>query len=298
MLNKYEESQKEFVAYVKQAQQSNKISHAYLIETNGYINYKDLVIDFAKFLLCLEKNEEEIANIVHLIDNNVYSDLKMVKAEGLSIKKEQIMDLLDDYSKKSNYGGKRIYIIDEAYKLNKSSSNSLLKFLEDPYENTIGIMIVENRYQVIDTIRSRCQLLSLKSNDLLDDKEEKQRENIVNFLLQLIDNAEITLLNIDELYFAYFTTKNDIVNSFNLLQLLYNDIINLKFEHAIINFHKYSSQLKHISDMFTLKSLIKMENIISVNSQLVKNNANMNMLIDKIIIEIKGVIENDKNSGN
>ncbi|MEG1596935.1 MAG: hypothetical protein RR359_01510 [Bacilli bacterium] len=298
MLNKYEESQKEFVAYVKQAQQSNKISHAYLIETNGYINYKDLVIDFAKFLLCLEKNEEEIANIVHLIDNNVYSDLKIVKAEGLSIKKEQIMDLLDDYSKKSNYGGKRIYIIDEAYKLNKSSSNSLLKFLEDPYENTIGIMIVENRYQVIDTIRSRCQLLSLKSNDLLDDKEEKQRENIVNFLLQLIDNAEITLLNIDELYFAYFTTKNDIVNSFNLLQLLYNDIINLKFEHAIINFHKYSSQLKHISDMFTLKSLIKMENIISVNSQLVKNNANMNMLIDKIIIEIKGVIENDKNSGN
>ncbi|MEG1900119.1 MAG: hypothetical protein RR161_01040 [Bacilli bacterium] len=298
MLNKYEESQKEFVAYVKQAQQSNKISHAYLIETNGYINYKDLVIDFAKFLLCLEKNEEEIANIVHLIDNNVYSDLKMVKAEGLSIKKEQIMDLLDDYSKKSNYGGKRIYIIDEAYKLNKSSSNSLLKFLEDPYENTIGIMIVENRYQVIDTIRSRCQLLSLKSNDLLDDKEEKQRENIVNFLLQLIDNAEITLLNIDELYFAYFTTKNDIVNSFNLLQLLYNDIINLKFEHVIINFHKYSSQLKHISDMFTLKPLIKMENIISVNSQLVKNNANMNMLIDKIIIEIKGVIENDKNSGN
>ena len=61
---------------------------------------------------------------------------------------------------------KRIYIIKEAEKLNVSSANTMLKFLEEPEDNIIAFLVTDNRYHVIDTLLSRCQILTLKENKI------------------------------------------------------------------------------------------------------------------------------------
>ena len=65
-------------------------------------------------------------------------------------------------------GGKRIIIIDTADDLNKSSSNALLKLLEEPPKNTLFLLISHQPNLLLPTIKSRCQKLSFSNLDQTD----------------------------------------------------------------------------------------------------------------------------------
>ena len=65
-------------------------------------------------------------------------------------------------------GGKRIIIIDTADDLNKSSSNALLKLLEEPPKNTVFFLISHQPSLLLPTIKSRCQKLSFSNLDQTD----------------------------------------------------------------------------------------------------------------------------------
>ena len=65
-------------------------------------------------------------------------------------------------------GGKRIIIIDTADDLNKSSSNALLKLLEEPPKNTIFLLISHQPNLLLPTVKSRCQKLSFSNLNQTD----------------------------------------------------------------------------------------------------------------------------------
>ena len=160
---------KNYIDYINKIIENNKVSHAYLIEINDYDTDKKYIFDFIKMILCnisYEKLEKENNNIIDLIDNNDYPDIKIIEPEGSTIKKSQMIDLQKDYSNKSLLDGKRIYVVKEADKLNPASANTLLKFLEEPEEDIIAILLTTNRYKIIETILSRCQILTLKENSI------------------------------------------------------------------------------------------------------------------------------------
>ena len=75
MLEKYRDSQSVFYNYFMHSFNSNRISHAYLIETNNVSYNFSLAMDLAKFLLC---DGVYNAKICSLIDNNNYPDLKIL----------------------------------------------------------------------------------------------------------------------------------------------------------------------------------------------------------------------------
>lgn len=160
------EEQQKLFSLIKNEICNNKISHAYLIETNDYNNVQAVVKEFVKLLLCNNRYIEGqncYCDICTLIDNNNYPDIEYIDADGSFIKKEQLMKIQKDFRNKSAYNNKQIYIINDATKLNSSSANTILKFLEEPGEGIIAILIANNRYKVIDTIVSRCQVISLEN---------------------------------------------------------------------------------------------------------------------------------------
>ncbi|MBR5370245.1 MAG: hypothetical protein IK137_02960 [Bacilli bacterium] len=160
---------KNYIDYINKIIENNKVSHAYLIEINDYDADKKYIFDFIKMIICnitYEKLEKENNNIIKLIDNNDYPDIKVIEPEGSTIKKSQMIDLQKDYSNKSLLDGKRIYVVKEADKLNPASANTILKFLEEPEEDIIAILLTTNRYKIIETILSRCQILTLKENSI------------------------------------------------------------------------------------------------------------------------------------
>lgn len=75
------------------------------------------------------------------------------------IRVEDAQEILKSLSLKSYEGGYKITIIWMAEKMNIAASNKLLKLLEEPSDKTLFILIAENEEDIIQTIRSRCQVL-------------------------------------------------------------------------------------------------------------------------------------------
>lgn len=71
-----------------------------------------------------------------------------------------------------------IYIID-ASNLNEKNENSLLKFLEEPLKNAYIFVLCNNKYDLIETIRNRCYLLTMEkySNEVLSEFVNSDHNN-------------------------------------------------------------------------------------------------------------------------
>ena len=82
-----------------------------------------------------------------------------VKNKQGEIRVDDAQEILKSLALKSFEGGHKVMIIWMADKLNTAASNKLLKLLEEPTERTVFILISENEEDIIQTIRSRCQVL-------------------------------------------------------------------------------------------------------------------------------------------
>ena len=156
-----------FIQIINGIVKNHKISHAYLVEVNNYEEDLQYVTSFIKMILCdLSYDELKSSDnpIIHLIDSGNFPDIRVVSSDTSVINKSLILDLQKEFNNKSLLDGKRFYIIEEAEKLNGYSANTILKFLEEPEDDIIAFLLTDNRYHVLDTIISRCQVLSLKDD--------------------------------------------------------------------------------------------------------------------------------------
>ena len=110
-----------------------------------------------------------------LIKEQPYGNLfDWYKLLGVDNKQGQIgvdeaQDIVKSLSLKSYEGGYKVMIIWMAEKMNTSCANKLLKLIEEPPNKTVFILITEDEEQIINTIKSRCQILHfspLAENDI------------------------------------------------------------------------------------------------------------------------------------
>lgn len=88
----------------------------------------------------------------HSSDNNKQAIINVAESNSL-IKK---------LSLKSSQGGYKICIIWQAEKMNPDCANKLLKIIEEPPTQTIFILTTEQPELILETIRSRTQLIEFK----------------------------------------------------------------------------------------------------------------------------------------
>ena len=303
MLDEYKEDQKVIYQILKNAVEKNKYSHAYIFETNGNKDALSLALSFSKYLLCPKKysNNKKCVDCTQCnrIDKNEFTELKIIYPDGMWIKKEQLIELKNEFKNKSIEADKKVYIISDASKLNESSSNSLLKFLEEPEDNIIAILLVDNVHQLLDTIISRCQIISIKNKNLNNDiksnlsnyDEELDIDEIIvdtiKFTNYLEKNRIITLLNTKKLFMNKFTEKQKIILFFEIMTLYYKDIINIKLNRKRSFFQ--DDYMITIAKNNNLNQLNKKINIILNLKEKIYVNVNLNLLVDKLIIEVGGV---------
>ena len=99
-----------------------------------------------------------------------YSMLGVANKQG-EIRVDDAQEILKSLALKSYEGGYKIMIVWMVDKMNLAASNKLLKLLEEPPEKTLFILISESEEDIIQTIRSRCQVLhfnALPENVLSD----------------------------------------------------------------------------------------------------------------------------------
>lgn len=81
--------------------------------------------------------------------------VKPTSKSGLYRVKEDIRPITSDAYISPNESGKKIYIIENAEKLNEECQNALLKIFEEPPGETVFILTAENRQSVLETVLSR-----------------------------------------------------------------------------------------------------------------------------------------------
>lgn len=309
--------------------QKNKISHAYLIESNGYSKKMDFALAVAKFLLC-SNHQTNIdnctkCNICHRIDSCNFTELKIIEPDGLWIKKEQLEQLQEEFSKKSIESDKKIYIINGAEKLNASAANSILKFLEEPEEGIIAILITDNIYQVLETIISRCQVISLNKsqkkssftefseypeyliklatkfcateqelkNFVENDNILDQINSIINFANRYETVGKNVILDLASLWNPYFGDKEKMLFGIELLILYYKDMLNEKLNLPLEIYEKEQENYKKYNKNNTQQDICDKIKILLETKNKIRFNANIQLLLDKLIIDF-GEVSNGK----
>ena len=294
MLEEFKDLQTEFYDSIKRTVENNKISHAYLIDTSSYVDGKKLVISFAKYLLCknhyLNKENCDNCNQCLLIDNDNFKDLHIIRPDGNWIRKEQILKLKDEFSTTSLDHGLRIYIIEDAEKLNKHAGNSLLKFLEEPEENIIGILVTNNRHNVLNTLVSRCQVYKLKNNKSMHDSEKVT--NMFDFAMNIERNGIETICYLNEIWHSKKFSKEQAIENFDILEEIYMDILKYNLENET-KFVENIKDIEYISKYNDNNKLLKKIKIINESKENLKYNLNMSLFLDKFIIDFIGGVIND-----
>lgn len=312
MLENYQKTQPIAYKILKNAVSKEKYSHAYLFETNGFYDSYNLIMAFIKSILCQNINDSNHnpsnCPTCHLIDSGNYPEIEIISPDGMWIKKEQLKKLQNDFSKKAIIGNNKIYIIKEAEKLNKQSANSILKFLEEPEEGIIAILVTENIYEILETIRSRCQLITLKEDkttlnvkntnsilslilynkEELEENEIEKIEKTINFINYYEKNHLDTIIYMQKLWHDYIKNKEELLIAFNLMILYYKDILNNLTNRKIEVFSDCEKEIKEIANKNNINSICKKLNILTEFKEKIKYNANINLLMDKLVLTLEG----------
>ncbi len=278
--------------------QKQKLSHVHLIETNNQNFCINDLIPLIKALSCPEKKYDYCDNcsVCHQINNFEIPNLIIVEPNGKNIKKEQIIELKRKCSSMPYLTKNNIYIIKSAEKLNSSSSNTMLKFIEEPFDNCYGFFITNNKENIISTIKSRAQILIINYKELAEyDKfgiDEATYQEYLNVLKEYLFKIEVE--KNDGIMYNKIILNNQF-KEIKTIEILFNIIFEIYSEYFSkalkINWENKYADFNFIS-LNSINALKQKKEIILNLLNALSYNVNLDLFLDRFIIEMGEI--NDK----
>ena len=274
----------------------NKISHAYLIETNNLEKcYLDL-LKVIKQIFCQNEYNKECnkCNICNLVNQNYLPSLVVISPDGMNIKKEQIVELKKKFSTVPIYTKENIYVIKNAEKLNGASANTMLKFLEEPEQNILGFFITNNANNVISTIRSRCEVIKvlydiheLDINNITNDINKDKFDVAIEYLFKIEVEKKLGIMYNRDVVLNKFSEREDIKTVFKIIFIIYEEL--LKKVMGLDNKFDFE-KINELSSLDKDKVLRRI-NLVTKFIDDIDSNVNVELLLDKFVIELGDYIE-------
>ena len=138
-----------------------RIGHAYLFSGIPAVGKKTLAREFAKAFNCQETKalHDSCGKCLSCrkIERGSHPDLFCIEAEGQFIRINAVRQIQEQMKFKPLEAKYRVFIIDNADKMNDQAANALLKTLEEPSPANVLILITSRPYSLPATIISRCR---------------------------------------------------------------------------------------------------------------------------------------------
>lgn len=290
MLDEFKDKQPLAYDIMKNEILNNHLSHAYLIDENNYENSFDMIMAFVKEIVCSNLSDDVKKNICRRIDDGNYPEIMVISPDGMLIKKKQILDLQHEFAMSAFEGNRRIYIIRDADKMKTETANSMLKFLEEPENGIIAILMTNNFNSVLSTIISRCQIIRLNNDINATIKFDDLDEIVINFIKKLEEDGINTIIFEQDILFNKLSIKDrdTFIKFFDKMIDMYYDIMKISSGNLNINFNLYLDILTDISNKNNELDILKKISYISYVKDAIKYNVNINLLIDSLIINVGG----------
>ena len=243
------QNQNKIFEMLKNSYKNNRLSHAYLFYGVKGVGKKAMAYALACILNCENDACLECDTCRSIIEgNHMNVDYIGIDENKTMISKEQILELQSEFSMTSLLDGTRVYIVDGIDTASAAAQNSLLKFIEEPVNNTptIGIFIAEELSNVVSTIISRCALVHFNELPI-----EYMIDTLVNENIDEFDASLAALLsnNIDEV------KKIAVSEDFIRAKELFLEFISLKKQKNAVLY--YVCNVEFFSDNQNLEMLFK-----------------------------------------
>jgi len=158
---------RDILSQVMTLHEKDALPHAIMLSGGRGLGANTLARELALLVLC-----ESPVNLsacgqckaCHLMEAGSHNDFVQLspEEEGKQIKVEAVRNVVGFITESSMRGGHKVAIIDPVEGLNMSGSNALLKTLEEPAGDTVIFLVTDRQDAVLPTIRSRCQILTVK----------------------------------------------------------------------------------------------------------------------------------------
>ena len=304
MLEEYIKKQPIITKLLINSINNNRIVQAYLFVSNDKSFLMEYSIAFSKKIIN-SSNDEKINK---QIDNNEYPELKIINPVNNLIKKEELSSLQKEFSVKSTLGDRLVYIINGADKLNSASANTILKFLEEPSDDIVAILLTDNLSKVLPTIKSRCQVLLLNNDttenyiDILYKKYKQYKDDDYSFdnfqedlkgIIKTIELFEKLNINVFSHFktdiFDIYKTKEDLCLLFDYMLYFYYEVLNYKLDKNKITGVIFIDNINEIANNNEVeviqRKLVLIQEVISK----LETNMNLKLLMDEFIIKYSEV---------
>ena len=250
--------QKDAKELLKNAIKMGNVSHAYIISGEAGSGKKMLANAFAQMLLCENPTEHDACCQCHsckqaMSFNN--PDILYVNREddkkqlGVDVIREKINNdvVIKPYSNKY-----KVYIVDEAEKMNQQAQNALLKTIEEPPEYAVIILLTANHNSFLQTILSRCVTITMKPiEDSLIKKTLQEKYSVVDYQSEIV--ASFAQGNLGKaISLTLDNSFNDMKADITRLIKKASKIDEYEVQDAVKLWATYKAQTDQILDLITL----------------------------------------------
>ncbi|MFE8698982.1 DNA polymerase III subunit delta' [Cytobacillus sp. FJAT-53684] len=303
-----------------------RLAHAYLFEGMKGAGKREASTILAKSVFCQSPVDgyipcEDCLNCKRINSGN-HPDIHVVEPDGLSIKKNQIHSLQEEFSKTGVESNKKLYMIVHADRMTVNAANSLLKFLEEPHPQTIAILMTEQSQRILPTILSRCQMISFKalspdqmieiltSNGVephmapilaqltnnLDEALEYSRNDwfvqaqkiVLKLYGVLKKNPLEAMVTLQEEWFFHFKEKEQVDHGLDLLLLIFKDLLYIKLgKQDQIVYLNEKIRLEQFALHSSSKQLSEQMTVILEAKRKLQANMNPQLLMEQLVLKLQ-----------
>ena len=146
-------------------EESQEMSHAWIFTGPPGSGRSSAAVAFAQALICPNQGCGT-CNDCNMAKTHGHPDVDLIRTEGLSIKVEEVREILNRVAWAPTKGGWRVIVMEDADRLTESAANALLKAIEEPGTRTVWLLCAPTLQDVLPTIRSRCRNLQLRTPSL------------------------------------------------------------------------------------------------------------------------------------
>lgn len=323
------------IAILKNAMKRGRVPHAYLFHGMRGVGKRTTAEAFAKALNCLEGNLDSCDRCSSClkIDHGNHPDIITVEPEGNFIRIDTIRNLRKQMKFRPFEGGKRVFIIVDADKMNSAAANSFLKTLEEPSPSNILILIASRHHLLPPTILSRCQQLMfnpiqrdtvasfLEKNSSLDSESarllasssggsigkalEMNKDSYLTFRNEIIEKISTGNIDEDPLKILPFLNefgkdRKEIAERLEILRSWYRDILVYRETgqtKSLIHQDRIEA-IKDFADRISETDILKNIKTINRAYSAIEQNANERLILEWMMFRLADVATVHRNQGS
>ena len=142
--------------------ESQAMTHAWLFTGPPGSGRSNAALAFAAALVCKSSGCGTCTDCLTALKGS-HADVELIRTEGLSIKIDEVRELITRASWTPSVATYRVVVMEDADRLTESAANAMLKAIEEPGLRTVWLLCAPTTTDVLPTIRSRTRNLTLRT---------------------------------------------------------------------------------------------------------------------------------------